>query len=63
MTYLSTFLNSIGATLASYEACTQLEEFLLSRMNLENPNINFKCLVIIKVRSFNSVLEDGRQVL
>ena len=42
-------LNSIGNTLASYPASAQLEEFLITRLNQDNPNVKFKCLVIIKV--------------
>lgn len=38
-----------GATIASYQACTQLEDFLLSRITKSNHNIKYKCLQIIKV--------------
>ena len=46
-------LNSIGNTLASYPASAQLEEFLITRLNQDNPNVKFKCLVIIKVSRCN----------
>ena len=46
-------LNSIGNTLASYPASAQLEEFLITRLNQDNPNVKFKCLVIIKVSRRN----------
>lgn len=36
------------STLANYTACTQIQEYLLSRITKNNHNIKFKCLMIIK---------------
>ena len=41
-----------GATITSYQACTQLEDFLLSRITKSNHNIKYKCLQIIKVITY-----------
>ncbi len=35
-------------TLGSYPACQQLEEFVLKRLEKDNHNIKFKCLMIIR---------------
>jgi hypothetical protein len=35
-------------TITSYEACRQLEEYLISRLRKNNHNVKYKCLVIIK---------------
>lgn len=39
----------LGATVASYQASLQTQEYLISRLSKSNPNIKYKCLVIIKV--------------
>ena len=36
------------ATLASYQACVQLLDFLLTRIKKDQNNVKFKCLVIIR---------------
>ena len=36
------------ATLANYQVCQQLQEYLLSRIKKNNHNVKYKCLVIIK---------------
>ena len=36
------------ATLASYQACVQLLDFLLARIKKDQNNVKFKCLVIIR---------------
>ena len=36
------------ATLSSYQACSQLIEFLLQRIKKDSNNVKFKCLVIIR---------------
>lgn len=38
-----------GATLNSYPACSQLEDFLIQRIQKEDPYVKYKCLLIIKV--------------
>jgi hypothetical protein len=37
--------------MANYQACLQLEEFLISRLSKNNHNVKFKTLVMIKVNS------------
>eukprot|EP01035_Chromulina_nebulosa_P017401 gene17401-22950_t len=42
-------LNEIArSTVANYQACTQIQEYLVNRISKNNPHIKFKCLVIIK---------------
>lgn len=42
-------LNEISkATIANYTASTQLQDFLVARINKPNPNIKYKCLVLVK---------------
>ena len=36
-------------TLSNYNACTQLQEYLIARLAKKNHNIKYKCLVVIKV--------------
>ncbi len=44
--------NSIGQTLSNYQACVQLEEYLVARLGKSNHNIKYKTLIIIKVSIF-----------
>ena len=39
-------------TLSSYEACVQLEDYLLKRLQKNDSNIKYKALNVIKVRAF-----------
>jgi hypothetical protein len=55
------FSSPLGLTVANYQACIQLIEFLNARLKKNNHNVKYKCLVIIKVslsdeRSFLSFL-------
>ena len=48
-------LNTIcRTTISSYQACTELQEFLLTRLKSNNGNTKYKCLTIIKVRKLNT---------
>ena len=42
---------SVGATLNSHAASSQLSEFIVSRINQDSPNTKYKCLIIIKVNA------------
>lgn len=46
----------IGGTLANYSACLQLEEYLCSKLAKNNHNTKYKCLLVIKVCSFNMLV-------
>jgi hypothetical protein len=42
---------SVGLTIANYQACLQLIDFLNARLKKNNHNVKYKCLIIIKVRA------------
>lgn len=50
------------STLANYQACVQLQDFLIARMAKKNHNIKFKSLVIVKHVCRNGRLEFKRDM-
>ena len=44
----------VGATKSSYQANTQIQQYLVDRLSKPNHNIKFKALMIIKVIQYNA---------